>query len=116
MSEIFASITSLEYAFTKAPTRMKSVVMAFAQFQTAVSSALNFALVDVNVENKFAWLFGSFGVTAWIVGTIFFIVFRRIDKQEAELNAIGKGDRAGFADETPDLMKPKADIATAIAQ
>lgn len=75
MSEIFASITSLEYAFTKAPVRMKSVVMAFSQFQVALSSALNFALTAVNVEPRFAWLFGSFGVTAWIVGTLFFIVY-----------------------------------------
>ncbi|PPR08189.1 hypothetical protein CVT24_001572 [Panaeolus cyanescens] len=99
MSEIFASITSLEYAFTKAPERMKSVVMAFSQFQTALSAALNFTLTAVNTEPKFAWLFGSFGVTAWIVGTIFFMTFRTLDKQEAQLNAIGKGDRAGFADE-----------------
>ncbi|KAF9034058.1 peptide/h+ symporter protein [Panaeolus papilionaceus] len=99
MSEIFASITSLEYAFTKAPERMKSVVMAFSQFQVALSAALNFALTAVNTEPKFAWLFGSFGVTAWIVGTIFFITFRALDRREATLNAIGKGGRAGFADE-----------------
>ncbi|KAF8651146.1 hypothetical protein AX16_004848 [Volvariella volvacea WC 439] len=101
MSEIFASITSLEYAFTKAPKRMKSVVMAFSQFQTALSSALNFALTAVNVEPRFTWLFGSFGVTAWIVGTIFFITFRGLDKREAQLNAIGQGQRDGFKDETP---------------
>lgn len=43
---------------------MKSVVMAFSQLQVALSSALNFALVAVNVEQKFVWLFGSFAVTA----------------------------------------------------
>jgi len=100
MAEIFASITSLEYAFTKAPKRMKSVVMAFAQFQTALSSALNFALVAVNVEEKFVWLFGSFAVTAWIFGTIFFFTFRKLDKREAELNSIGQGERQGFQNET----------------
>ncbi|KAF8076961.1 peptide/h+ symporter protein [Lyophyllum atratum] len=100
MAEIFASITSLEYAFTKAPKRMKSVVMAFSQFQTALSSALNFALVAVNVEEKFVWLFGAFAVTSWIVGTIFFFTFRGLDKREAELNAIGQGEeRHGFQDE-----------------
>ncbi|KAF5321053.1 hypothetical protein D9619_000104 [Psilocybe cf. subviscida] len=100
IAEIFASITSLEYAFTKAPVRMKSVVMAFSQFQVALSSAINFALTAVNVENRFTWLFGSFGVTAWVIGILFFITFRNLDRQEVELNAIGKGDRAGFADET----------------
>ncbi|THG95169.1 hypothetical protein EW026_g6433 [Hermanssonia centrifuga] len=99
LSEIFASITSLEYAFTKAPKRMKSVVMAFSQFQTALASALNFALTAVNVEPRFAWLFGSFGVTSVVVGTIFFFTFRDLDRREAQLNAIGQGDRDGFKDE-----------------
>ncbi|TFK18177.1 peptide transporter PTR2B [Coprinopsis marcescibilis] len=99
VSEIFASITSLEYAFTKAPTRMKSVVMAFSQFPIAVSAAINLALTPVNAEVHFLWLYTSFAVVAWVVGTIFFVTFRNLDRREAELNAIGKGDRAGFADE-----------------
>ncbi|THH33120.1 hypothetical protein EUX98_g1079 [Antrodiella citrinella] len=99
LAEIFASITSLEYAYTKAPQRMKSVVMAFSQFQNALSSAINFALTAVNVEWRYTWLFGSFAVVAWVVGTIFMIVFRDLDKMEDHLNIIGTGDRAGFADE-----------------
>ncbi|KAF8165964.1 peptide/h+ symporter protein [Crassisporium funariophilum] len=101
ISEIFASVTSLEYAFTKAPVRMKSVVMAFSQFQVALSSALNFSLTAVNTEQKFAWLFGSFGITAWVIGTIFFFVFRQLDRDEIALNAIGQGARPGFKDEAP---------------
>jgi POT family proton-dependent oligopeptide transporter len=98
-AEIFASITSLEYAFTKAPKQMKSFVSAFAQFQIAVSAALNFALVQVNVENRFTWLFGSFAVTAVVGGTLFYLTFLKLDRDEAALNAIGTGDRAGFKDE-----------------
>ncbi|KAF8869310.1 oligopeptide transporter [Infundibulicybe gibba] len=107
MSEIFASITSLEYAFTKAPKRMRSVVMAFSQFQNALSSALNFALTAVNVEPKFTWLFGSFAVTAWVVGTIFFFTFRDLDRRELELNAIGVGEREGFKGEITQEARPQ---------
>ncbi|KAH6902587.1 peptide transporter PTR2B [Coprinopsis sp. MPI-PUGE-AT-0042] len=107
MSEIFASITSLEYAFTKAPERMKSVVMAFSQFMVALSSALNFALTAVNVEAKFTWLYGSFAITAWVIGTIFYFTFRGLDKQEDQLNAIGQGKREGFRDERTDDEKPQ---------
>ncbi|KAH0588239.1 putative peptide transporter ptr2 [Termitomyces sp. J132] len=103
MAEIFASITSLEYAFTKAPKRMKSVVMAFSQFQTALSAALNFALTAVNVETKFVWLFASFAIASWIAGTIFFFTFRTLDRREVELNAIGQGERFGFVDESPEM-------------
>ncbi|KAF6750978.1 peptide/h+ symporter protein [Ephemerocybe angulata] len=103
MAEIFASITSLEYAFTKAPSRMKSVVMSFSQLQTAVASAINFALTAVNTEPKFTWLYGSFAVVSWIVGVIFFFTFRELDRKEIELNALGKNqDRHGFAGEAPE--------------
>ncbi|PFH45167.1 hypothetical protein AMATHDRAFT_71950 [Amanita thiersii Skay4041] len=105
VAEIFASITSLEYAFTKAPKRMKSVVMAFAQFQNALSSALNFALIPVNVEHRFTWLFGSFAIAAWCFGALFFLIFRELDKQEAQLNAIGQGDRQGFQGEGGDSQE-----------
>jgi POT family proton-dependent oligopeptide transporter len=99
IAEIFASITSLEYAFTKAPKRMKSVVMAFSQLQSAISAAINFALTEVNVEDKYMWLFASFAITSWVIGTIFFLIFRGLDKREAELNQIGVGERQGFIDE-----------------
>jgi POT family proton-dependent oligopeptide transporter len=64
--------TYSEYAYTKAPVRMKSVVMAFSQLQTALASALNFALVDVNVEDKFQWLFASFGIIATLFAALFY--------------------------------------------
>lgn len=38
ISEIFASITGLEYAYNKAPARMKSVVMSVFLFMTAIGN------------------------------------------------------------------------------
>ncbi|KAK6996639.1 Peptide/h+ symporter protein [Favolaschia claudopus] len=108
MSEIFASITSLEYAFTKAPKRMKSVVMAFSQLQTALASALNFALVDVNTEEKFQWLFASFGIISSVFAGIFYWNFRELDEAEVQLNLIGTGERAGFVGEREDESTQKA--------
>ncbi|EJD54827.1 PTR2-domain-containing protein [Auricularia subglabra TFB-10046 SS5] len=103
IAEIFATLVSNEYAYTKAPKRMKSTVMAFALFMSAISSALNFALTAVNIEQRFTWLFGSFGVVAWITGVIFWLSFRKLDAQELRLNAIGTGERQGFAGETADV-------------
>ena len=39
-SEILASITGLEYAFTKAPKNMRSLVMAIFLFTSAVAAAI----------------------------------------------------------------------------
>ena len=45
ISEIFAIITGLEYAFTKAPKNMKSIVMAVFVFMASISSAIAEALI-----------------------------------------------------------------------
>lgn len=42
-----ASITSLEYAHSKAPANMRSMVQSVALFMNAVSSAIGFALVSL---------------------------------------------------------------------
>jgi len=52
MSEIFASITSLEYAYNKAPKCMKSLVMAAFLFTTAIDNALKAALSPVAIDPK----------------------------------------------------------------
>ncbi|KAG6844281.1 peptide transporter ptr2 [Tephrocybe sp. NHM501043] len=44
-SEIFASITGLEYAFTKAPVNMRSLVMSVFLFTSAISAAIGEAFV-----------------------------------------------------------------------
>ena len=45
LSEIFASITGLEYAFTKAPKNMRSLVLAIFYFSSALSAAIGEAFV-----------------------------------------------------------------------
>jgi proton-dependent oligopeptide transporter, POT family len=98
---------------------MKGLIMIYAQFQNGIASAIEFALVSVTVENKFTWLFGSFGLVTW---TLFYLTcvtytrreyptafcyvyicidlssFRDLDTQETAMNAIGTGERYGFKD------------------
>lgn len=99
ISEIFASITGLEYAFTKAPERMKSVIMSIFLFQSAVASALEFGLVPVTIDPKLPWMYGSVGIVSFLSGCAFFFVFRQLDKDDDALNLIGINGRAGFEDE-----------------
>ncbi|CAF1435038.1 unnamed protein product, partial [Adineta steineri] len=79
ISEIFASITGLEYAFTHAPTSMKSIVMSLFLFTTAVGSALNFTLIPVTVDPKLLWMYTSLSIVAFVIGIIFYVTFRNDD-------------------------------------
>lgn len=81
ISEIFASITGLEYAFTQAPASMKSIVMSLFLFTSAFGSILNFALVPVTVNPKLLWMYASLSIMSFTVGIIFYLVFRNAEKK-----------------------------------
>lgn len=59
ISEIFANITGLEYAFTKAPPSMKSFVMSIYLLQNAFGSALGIALSPTATDPKLIWMYSE---------------------------------------------------------
>ena len=67
VSEIFISVTGLEYAYTKAPASMKSFVQSLYLFTSAFGSALNETLVPVLVDPKILWMYT--GVACFAFGT-----------------------------------------------
>lgn len=90
-SEIFASITGLEYAFTKAPKNMRSLVMGVFLFMSALASAIGEAFVSLSSDPLLVWNYGVMAVLAFVSGIIFWLQYRHLDQQEDELNAIGVG-------------------------
>ncbi|KAF2635197.1 PTR2-domain-containing protein [Massarina eburnea CBS 473.64] len=86
MSEVLASITKLEYAYTKAPKNMRSTVQAIALFTSAVSSALGQALVGLSEDPLLVWNYGSVAVVAMIGAIGFHLTFRKADAAEDALN------------------------------
>lgn len=88
MSEVLASITKLEYAYTKAPKNMRSTVQAIALSTSAISSALSQALVGLSEDPLLVWNYGSVAVVAFMGGVGFYFTFRKADKQEHQLNAL----------------------------
>ncbi|CAO1626697.1 unnamed protein product [Sympodiomycopsis kandeliae] len=88
LSELFASVTGLSYAFTKAPKNMKSIVMAVFLFMTALSNAIGEAFLSLAEDPNLIWNYGVFAVASFIAGILFWICFRGLDKEEDELNAL----------------------------
>ncbi|KAK8852169.1 PTR2-domain-containing protein [Apiospora arundinis] len=86
MSEVLASITKLEYAYTKAPKNMRSTVQAIALSMSAISSALGNVLVALSDDPLLVWNYGSVAVVAMIGGIGFYLTFRKADREEDAMN------------------------------
>jgi len=91
ISEILASITGLEYAFTKAPKNMRSLVMACFLFMTAISSAIGEAFVSLSADPLLVWNYGVMGVLSLISGFLFWWSVRDLDTKEDRLNNLAEG-------------------------
>lgn len=91
ISEIFASVTTLEYAFTKAPKNMRSLVQAVQLFTTAFSAALAQAFTPLTIDPHLVWNYGAVAIISFVTGIAFHFAYRRMDKQEDALNLLPTG-------------------------
>lgn len=92
VSEIFASITSLEYAFSKAPRNMRSLVQAFALFMSAISAAIGEGFVTLSADPLLVWNYAIMAILSFIGGTLFFIQYRQLDADDDKLNMLPVGN------------------------
>lgn len=88
ISEIFTSITGLEYAFSKAPSNMRSFVMAINLVMNAFSSAIAQALVALANDPLLVWNYGVVAVIAFVSGIAFWFSFKKMDADEDKWNMI----------------------------
>lgn len=91
ISEILASITTLEYAFSKAPKNMRSLVMAFNLFMSAIAAALGEAFVTLSEDPLLVWNYGTMAVLSFIGGTCFWFQYRKLDHDDDRLNMLPTG-------------------------
>lgn len=94
-SEIFTSITGLEYAFTKAPKNMRSVVTSYWHFMSAFSNALGQALVALSEDPLLVWNYATAAILAFVGGVLFWLHQRPTDKQEDALNMLPDSNYVG---------------------
>ncbi|MCJ1255653.1 peptide transporter ptr2 [Lignoscripta atroalba] len=100
LSEIFASITGLEYAFTKAPPSMKSFVMSMFLLTNAFGAALATALSPTAKDPKLLWMYTGLCIATIITAGIFWMLFKHLNYVEEEMNELdAKGEKAVRANE-----------------
>ena len=94
-SEIFASITGLEYAFTKAPKNMRSLIVSYWHFMTAFSSAIGQGWTALSEDPLLVWNYGSIAIIALVGGVLFWFHQRPTDKLEDRLNMLPDSNYIG---------------------
>jgi POT family proton-dependent oligopeptide transporter len=97
-SEIFTSITGLEFAFTKAPKNMRSLVTSYWHFMSAFSNALGQAFVSLSEDPLLVWNYTTVAILAFIGGILFWLHQRPTDKQEDALNMLADSTYVGKKD------------------
>ncbi|KAF2801839.1 PTR2-domain-containing protein [Mytilinidion resinicola] len=105
ISEIFASVTGLEYAYTKAPPSMKSFVQSMYLFTNAFGSAISEALNPVLYDPAILWMFVGLAISSFITGCIIWTLFHHYNKIEDNMNF----DKD--LDEDPALVKDHEKLA-----
>ncbi|KAI8969198.1 POT family-domain-containing protein [Mycotypha africana] len=106
ISEIFASITGLEYAYRKAPEKMKSLIMAAFLLTNCFGSILGFALVTVAVDPKLMWMYAGIAIAMGICAPLFYFCHGKNDKSDVAEDAIGTRDDAEVVAEYEVENKP----------
>lgn len=94
ISEIFASITGMEYAYKKAPQSMKSIVMALFLLTNCFASILAFALVSVAVDPKLEWMYTGISAAMFFCTIMFYICHHKADDTDVEEDAIVRDNMA----------------------
>lgn len=94
ISEILASITGLEYAYTKAPVSMKSFIMSLFLVMNAFGSALGIALSPTSEDPKLVWTYTGLAVSCFIAGVCFWLCFKHYNEREYQLNSLDYEEEA----------------------
>eukprot|EP00958_Prasinococcus_capsulatus_P011841 scaffold1182_cov396-Prasinococcus_capsulatus_cf.AAC.14 len=77
LSEIFTSVSGLEFAYSQAPASMKSLVMSLYLCTTAVGSVIGIAVSPLMVPANFAVMFFVMGGVMLGVAAVFWVLASR---------------------------------------
>ena len=85
ISEILASITGFEYAYTKAPSSMKSLVMASFLLTTALGALLSMAISPLARDPYLVWMYGGVSIATVVVTIIMWVCLRGLNRFEDDI-------------------------------
>ncbi|EXJ62470.1 hypothetical protein A1O7_02907 [Cladophialophora yegresii CBS 114405] len=112
ISEILVSITSMEYAFTKAPKNMRSMIQAFALLMGALANLIGEGFLWLARDPFLVWNYGLMGVVAFVAGCMFWWCNKELDWEDEGLSPVAhvgirSAERTGQNEEHGSEFKPE---------
>jgi POT family proton-dependent oligopeptide transporter len=105
LSEFFASLSGMEYAYTKAPTSMRSIVSALFLLTGTIGSTLGITLSTVSVDPKVLVEYASLSITMFVTAVVFYFCFRKYNRMEESMNMIGETGKDSSRSSVDDLSE-----------
>ena len=93
ISEIFANVTGLEYAYTKAPPSMKSFIMALFMLTSAFGAALAAVIAPFAKDPNLVWLYTGLSIATLCTGLLFWISFGKNDSVDGTTENVDSTNR-----------------------
>lgn len=91
IGETFSNPAGYEYAYTKAPGSMKTVVQAAFQLSSAGGSALALALAPTYIDPKLLVMFATLAGCMCLDACVFHVFFRK-ENRKGKLGVEGEGE------------------------
>jgi POT family proton-dependent oligopeptide transporter len=91
VSEILAFVSSMEYAYTKAPRSMKSLVASINLLLCAIGSLLGLAISPTSERPRVMVQFASLSGIMIVAAIGYYVLFSKYNKEEEKLNRVERG-------------------------
>ncbi|PKX88168.1 oligopeptide transporter [Aspergillus novofumigatus IBT 16806] len=92
LSEVLAYVAGMEYAYTKAPKSMRSVVSALFLLTCTIGSMLGITLSPVSKDPKVLVEYASLSGVMLVTAVLFLLAFGKYNKIEEKMNMLNSGD------------------------
>lgn len=86
VAEILAFVSSMEYAYTKAPRSMKSLVASINLFLCALGSVLGLAISPTSTKSRILAQFASLSGVMFLLAIVYYVLFSKYNKDEGKMN------------------------------
>ncbi|PLN75343.1 POT peptide transporter [Aspergillus taichungensis] len=105
LSEFFAVLSGMEYAYTKAPQSMRSIVSALFLLMSAIGAGLGITLSPVSVDPTVLIEFISLSAVMFVTAIAFFLCFRRYNRAEEDMNKLKEPRSSSETDDSSRLER-----------